>query len=698
MQKDSVRCWRKPQVHILDTLVYSLVLGVSFFGRQTIALNPFPFQPPTPEVLAAEGLNITNVFQGYSAAVSGSAISQSGWGVTVDSYQPGNPPGNAIDGNANTFWHTEWTPSEAPLPHTITIDMKTSYNVGGLTYQPRQDGNSNGNIGRHQIFTSTDGNNWQLVAFGTFYDDSTTKSAIWETLPARYVQIKALSEAGNRGPWTSAAEINIYQAASYTPTPNGIGKWGPTINFPTVPVAASMETHSWSVLTWSSYAYDTFTGNSGGQTYTATYNPYTQSVSEVLVTNTQHDMFCPGVSLDFSGRTVVTGGNNAQKTSIYDPNSNQWISGSNMQISRGYQASCTLSDGRIFTIGGSWSGGQGGKNGEVYNPATNTWTLLPSCPVAPMLTNDAQGVYRADNHAWLFGWKNECLFQAGPSKTMNWYCATGNGGQLSVGTRNNDPDSMCGNAVMYDAVNGKILTMGGSPNYQGSYATTNAHIITIVNPGWTPTVQTVSNMAYQRIFANAVVLPNGEVFVTGGQTLGNPFSDDNAILTPEMWNPATETFTKMAPNSIPRTYHSFALLMLDGTVLSGGGGLCGTCSTNHFDAQIYTPQYLLNANGSPATRPTINYMSSNTVRVGGSLVFGANSAISSASFIRYGSATHTVDTDQRRMTVGFTANGGNRYTVTIPSDPGIALPGIWMLFAMNGNGVPAVAQTVQITL
>jgi galactose oxidase len=257
---------------------------------------------------------------------------------------------------------------------------------------------------------------------------------------------------------------------------------------------------------------------------------------------------------------------------------------------------------------------------------------------------------------------------------------------------------MCGNAVMYDANNGKILTMGGSPNYQGSYATTNAHVITIVNPGWTPTVQTVSNMAYQRIFGNAVVLPDGKVFVTGGQTLGNPFSDDNAILTPEMWDPATEKFTQMAPNSIPRTYHSFALLMLDGTVLSGGGGLCGTCSTNHFDAQIYTPQYLLNGNGSPAARPTINYMSSNTVHVGGSLVFGANEGISSVSFIRYGSATHTVDTDQRRMTVGFVSNGGNRYTVTIPTDPGIALPGYWMLFAMNGNGVPAVAQTVQITL
>jgi len=51
-----------------------------------------------------------------------------------------------------------------------------------------------------------------------------------------------------------------------------------------------------------------------------------------------------------------------------------------MKIPRGYQASATLSDGRMFTIGGSWSGGWGGKNGEVYNVTSNTWSLLPGCP------------------------------------------------------------------------------------------------------------------------------------------------------------------------------------------------------------------------------------------------------------------------------------------------------------------------------
>jgi galactose oxidase len=67
------------------------------------------------------------------------------------------------------------------------------------------------------------------------------------------------------------------------------------------------------------------------------------------------------------------------------------------------------------------------------------------------------------------------------------------------------------------------------------------------------------------------------------------------------------------------------------------------------------------------------------------------------SLIRYGSATHTVNTDQRRIPLSPTPAGTNSYKVTVPSDSGIALPGYWMLFAINSNGVPSVASTIKIT-
>lgn len=82
-----------------------------------------------------------------AAATSGS-IDRTPWTVSCDSFQPGNECLNAIDGNANSFWGAD---ASAALPHTITIDMKTSALVGSITLQPRQDGNSNGNIGQHTI-------------------------------------------------------------------------------------------------------------------------------------------------------------------------------------------------------------------------------------------------------------------------------------------------------------------------------------------------------------------------------------------------------------------------------------------------------------------------------------------------------------------------------------------------------------------
>ena len=76
-------------------------------------------------------------------------------------------------------------------------------------------------------------------------------------------------------------------------------------------------------------------------------------------------------------------------------------------------------------------------------------------------------IYRGDNHGWLFGWKEGSVFQAGPAVAMNWYGTSGTGSQSPAGNRASDADSMCGNAVMYDAVAGKILTLGGAPRYVG---------------------------------------------------------------------------------------------------------------------------------------------------------------------------------------------------------------------------------------
>ncbi|MCJ1451010.1 hypothetical protein MMC28_001344 [Mycoblastus sanguinarius] len=649
----------------------------------------------TEGIATLDGMALDAVPEGRSAvAIQSESISQAGWTATADSEQPGYPASNAVDGNMDTFWHTPFGADGTPLPHQITVNMQQVYLVNSIAYTPRQDGQSNGNIGEHQIELSTDGVNFDsIVAIGTYQDSNSTKTTIFEATNAQYIRIVAITEAGDRGPWASMAELNVFETNEPAPPP-GEGIWSPTIDFPLVPVSLALEHDTGNVLAWSSYAASTFGGSSGGNTLTTTFNPATMVVTQRNVTETDHDMFCEGLSMDSTGRIIATGGNNAPKTSLYSPKYDAWVAEAEMNIPRGYQAQASLSDGNVFTIGGSWSGGTGNKNGEVYSPFANTWTLLPGTPVAPMLTNDAQGVYRADNHGWLFGWKGASVFQAGPSVAMNWYGTTGTGSTTPAGARGTDGDAMCGDAVMYDAVAGKILTLGGAVDYQGVNATANANIITINNPDTAATVQPINPMWYQRIFANAVVLPNGHVFITGGQIYGQPFSDDTAQLQPEMWDPVSTTFTLLAPQAIPRNYHSTALLMADARIISGGGGLCGACATNHYDAQVYTPSYLLNPDGSLATRPVIE-SSTYQVSVGGTITATTNMPVTSWSAIRLGSTTHTVNTDQRRIPLTATA-AGNTYQMVTPDDPGVFLPGYYMLFAMNAAGVPSVANFVWV--
>jgi hypothetical protein len=115
----------------------------------------------------------------------------------------------------------------------------------------------------------------------------------------------------------------------------------------TTPLATGVNT-SVQVLTWSAFSANNFGGNNGAaQTVTATYDPVSGTVSTATVTVTNHDMFCPGITMLGSGDIVVTGGSNAEKTSIYDVLTNQWKPGPNMIRPRGYQASALLSTGEV---------------------------------------------------------------------------------------------------------------------------------------------------------------------------------------------------------------------------------------------------------------------------------------------------------------------------------------------------------------
>ena len=165
------------------------------------------------------------------------------------------------------------------------------------------------------------------MAVGTYLDDAELKTTIFTPANARYVKITSMSEAGDRGPFMSIAEVNVYEGTDLPPPPATAGSWGLTIDFPLVPVSAAIEWSSGRLLVWSSFSPSNFYGDSGHQTVTAIYDPVTQVVSPRTVTNVGHDMFCEGLSMDADGRIVATGGNSDYGTSIYDSTSDSWSTG-----------------------------------------------------------------------------------------------------------------------------------------------------------------------------------------------------------------------------------------------------------------------------------------------------------------------------------------------------------------------------------
>ncbi|KAI9148137.1 putative galactose oxidase precursor [Paramyrothecium foliicola] len=511
-------------------------------------------------------------------------------------------------------------------------------------------------------------------------------------------------------PWHSSL-VSLVSFRSVLSRTSRVGQWGPLIPVPLVPAAAAVLPRSRRIVLLAANGRNTFTF-AARNTITAVVDLATGLVVSRNLTQPDHGMFCPGLSMSSDGRVFVTGGTVPEKTTIFNDDIDDWVAEPDMKIPRGYHSQATLADGRIFVIGGSWSGGIGGKNGEIFSAVENNWTALPACSVLPMFTNDKRGILAADNHAWLFSWSNNSVFQAGPSSAMNWYGPDTPVCTVPAGSRGDDLDSMNGNAVFYDALHGKILTLGGSSSYISAPATRAAHIITLGEAFARPTVERLDDMHSARVFANSVVLPSGEVFISGGASWARQWTDVNASWVPEMWSPQTHKFTEMATMPVPRTYHSFAVLLPDATVLVGGGGICfEKCvdySINHENIQVFRPPYLFDRRGRKfAQRPEIKTVSKESLLPGDEFVVGTDLEFVDLVLIRYASVTHSINTDQRRIKLRHEAmpwvegvNAENlsiwNHSTVLPSDPGILVPGYWMLFAVDVRGTPSIAANIVV--
>ncbi len=401
------------------------------------------------------------------------------------------------------------------------------------------------------------------------------------------------------------------------------------------------------------------------------WNPATNT--NTPATPAGFNIFCGGHSVMGNGQVLVTGGDSTTSTglanaSLYDPVSGNWTALPDMNAGRWYPTNTVLPNGDVVVTGGEISPLLGvDALPQVWQVASGTWRDLTTAQLDLPLYPE------------LFLAPNGMLFLAGPSPTSE-YLNTDGTGSWTIGPVSEFGNRGYGPSVMYNS--GQIMIVGG-----GVGPTTTAEIINlnVPNPTWSYT----GSMANPRRQANATVLPDGTVLVTGG-TSGLTFDDQtNPVFPAELWNPATGTWSTMASLSTYRGYHSVALLLPNGQVLSAGGQ-CTAAGCNPNSAEIFSPPYLF-----AGPQPTIT---SAPATIGGGQTFfvGTPNAatITQVNWIRLGAVTHTFNQEQRFSSLSFSqATGG--LNVTAPPSANLAPAGFYMLFLLAG-GVPSVAAIIQV--
>jgi hypothetical protein len=459
------------------------------------------------------------------------------------------------------------------------------------------------------------------------------------------------------------------------------------------------------------------------------------------------NIWCSGTSFLADGRVVVAGGSLAyrrgpddprgqtefkglDKVFTFDPFSETWTEQPDMADGRWYPSQARLPDGRTIILSGLDKSGRTdiyptNKSIEMFTPSdesnlrgVGTIKQFPGVrdgggmPGEPPEPPDG-GLY--PHTFWMPSGK---LMLAGPDPNDSWYLK---GPDPNREDDLPDPDvdlrfqseeisdqnrqRLFGTAVLLPpalgSVSSKVMQLGGwsdsAPVADKNTASTETIDEKDIGSGWQMDPDSKS-MNVPRSHANTVLLPDGSMVEVGGghgkdqnDADGNQeqWEADPSDKAVELWNPTSGKWTIGAAQQEYRTYHSTALLLPDGRVISAGDDYNGGYDRD--TAEIYEPPYLFKG-----PRPVIS--GAPELASLGSTVHVATpdpSRVAHAALIAPGATTHANDMNQRYLPVE-TTQGNGEVSFTVPDDKNVALPGWYMLFLVSPQGVPSVASWIRI--
>jgi hypothetical protein len=432
-------------------------------------------------------------------------------------------------------------------------------------------------------------------------------------------------------------------------------------------------------------------------------------------------LFCSGQSLLPSGEVLVVGGNlvEPQLSPLYEgpagtrlaftfnPWTERWTAQPDMSVGRWYPTQLLLPTGNTLLVGGyrdSPPGAERTRRVELFVPGGR---LGGVGRVKRMRGADRQT--RLYPH--LFTLPSGKVLLAGPGSTdsallspRRWRWS-----ELPRPSGNR----IAGTAVLMGGGRGKgsseVMQIGGFrplqplPSSPAVPALNSTESIDLESKRgrW----RRRSSLEVGRSDHNTVLLPDGSMVTIGG---GNGFTPRNYRYTTdagharrqvELYDPATRTWRLGPAQQEDRTYHSVALLLPDGRVWSAGDDNfpieAGGNPSQHDTGEIYSPPYLFDEAGNPASRPTI-VTAPDSVEWGRAFTVHTEGTAKKVVLVAPSAVTHGNDMQQRLVRLQVRARKSGSLDVFAPASRAVAPPGYYMLFVISNRGTPSIASWVRL--
>ncbi|PAZ14934.1 galactose oxidase [Streptomyces sp. SA15] len=452
-------------------------------------------------------------------------------------------------------------------------------------------------------------------------------------------------------------------------------------------------------------------GNSEEQFNAGTFTSavYDPATGKYKIIPTPKDMFCAGHVQLQDGRVLVMSGNKAypvpgghgyegyKDSYIFDPATETYTKTNDMNDGHWYPSATALGNGDVISFGGLREDSTGSVTAELWSDAEQQW--LPTWKVNQ--TWSYWGLYPS-----MILMQDGRLFYSGSHVFGNNIPGTGsaiydyNANTITQipGLQKKDERDQSASVLLPPAQDQKVLTLGGGnidSNPEGNRLT-DVIDLKSANPAYVAgppipqgTVDLGNGPVPQtgdqgKMYVSAVLMPDGKVLETGGALHNRA----NPVYETSIYDPATNTFDPVAVDPEARGYHSSAFLLPDGRVMTTGDNP-GNGTWNH-NVSIYTPPYLLKGE-----RPTITSVIDTEWNYGDTQRITVDRPIAKAELIRPAAVTHSSDPNQRFVDLPLSVDGNN-VDLNVTSNPNLAPPGWYMLFAVDANGVPSVAKWVHL--